>query len=93
MCSFLSSLTCKIYDTAGQEDFSAVRDQYIRIGEGFICMYSITNDASFQEMSGLREKLSDITEDENHPVVLVGKFSSKTFRSLIFRKQMRHGGR
>jgi hypothetical protein len=35
-------------------------------------MYSITNDASFQEMTGLREKLSDITEDENHPVVLVG---------------------
>lgn len=35
-------------------------------------MYSITNDSSFQEMTGLREKLSDITEEENHPVVLVG---------------------
>jgi len=62
----------KIYDTAGQEDFSAVRDQYIRIGEGFICMYSITNDASFQEVSTLRDKLVDITEEESHPVVLVG---------------------
>jgi GTPase KRas protein len=61
-----------IYDTAGQEDFSAVRDQYIRIGEGFICMYSITNDASFQEVSTLRDKLVDITEEEDHPVVLVG---------------------
>jgi len=61
-----------IYDTAGQEDFSAVRDQYIRIGEGFICMYSITNDASFQEVTTLRDKLVDITEEEDHPVVLVG---------------------
>jgi hypothetical protein len=42
-------------------------------------MYSITNDASFQEMSGLREKLSDITEDENHPVVLVGTLSLNFF--------------
>jgi len=61
-----------IYDTAGQEDFSAVRDQYIRIGEGFICMYSITTEASFQEVTNLRDKLCNITEEEDHPVVLVG---------------------
>ena len=61
-----------IYDTAGQEDFSAVRDQYIRIGEGFICMYSITNEASFKEVSNLRDKICNITEQEDHPVVLVG---------------------
>eukprot|EP01125_Pyxidicula_operculata_P012590 TRINITY_DN413_c0_g1_i1.p1 TRINITY_DN413_c0_g1~~TRINITY_DN413_c0_g1_i1.p1 ORF type:complete len:155 (-),score=40.22 TRINITY_DN413_c0_g1_i1:51-515(-) len=64
-----------IYDTAGQEDFSAVRDQYIRIGEGFICMYSITTEASFQEVSNLRDKLCNITEEDNHPVVLVGNKS------------------
>jgi len=61
-----------IYDTAGQEDFSAVRDQYIRIGEGFVCMYSVTTDASFQEVRNLREKLLNITDDENIPCVLVG---------------------
>ena len=61
-----------IYDTAGQEDFSAVRDQYIRIGEGFVCMYSVTTDASFQEVRNLREKLLNITDDEKIPCVLVG---------------------
>eukprot|EP01126_Amoeba_proteus_P060798 TRINITY_DN8087_c0_g1_i3.p1 TRINITY_DN8087_c0_g1~~TRINITY_DN8087_c0_g1_i3.p1 ORF type:complete len:120 (+),score=14.01 TRINITY_DN8087_c0_g1_i3:410-769(+) len=35
-------------------------------------MYAITNDASFQEVSTLRDKLVDITEEEDHPVVLVG---------------------
>eukprot|EP01126_Amoeba_proteus_P063379 TRINITY_DN8734_c0_g1_i2.p1 TRINITY_DN8734_c0_g1~~TRINITY_DN8734_c0_g1_i2.p1 ORF type:complete len:117 (-),score=21.51 TRINITY_DN8734_c0_g1_i2:137-487(-) len=35
-------------------------------------MYSITYDASFQEVSTLRDKLIDITEEEDHPVVLVG---------------------
>jgi len=64
-----------IYDTAGQEDFSAVRDQYIRIGEGFICMYSITTEASFQEVTNLRDKLCNITEEDEHPVVLVGNKS------------------
>jgi len=61
-----------IYDTAGQEDFSAVRDQYIRIGEGFVCMYSVTTDASFQEVRNLREKLLNITDDDKIPCVLVG---------------------
>lgn len=51
---------------------SAVRDQYIRIGEGFICMYSITNEASFKEVSNLRDKICSITEEESHAVVLVG---------------------
>ena len=30
-----------IFDTAGQEDFSAVRDQYMRTGDGFLCVYLI----------------------------------------------------
>eukprot|EP01128_Nolandella_sp_AFSM9_P010237 TRINITY_DN7045_c0_g1_i1.p1 TRINITY_DN7045_c0_g1~~TRINITY_DN7045_c0_g1_i1.p1 ORF type:complete len:201 (+),score=56.42 TRINITY_DN7045_c0_g1_i1:209-811(+) len=64
-----------IYDTAGQEDFSAVRDQYIRIGEAFVCMYSITNEPSFKEVSSLRDKICNITEEEDHPVVLVGNKS------------------
>ncbi len=35
-------------------------------------MYSITNHGSFQEVNSLHEKLVDITEVEDHPVVLVG---------------------
>eukprot|EP01123_Difflugia_compressa_P003477 TRINITY_DN1451_c0_g1_i2.p1 TRINITY_DN1451_c0_g1~~TRINITY_DN1451_c0_g1_i2.p1 ORF type:complete len:195 (-),score=47.71 TRINITY_DN1451_c0_g1_i2:199-783(-) len=61
-----------IYDTAGQEDFSAVRDTYIQIGEGFLCMYSITSNASFQEVRHLRERIINITDKDNIPVVLCG---------------------
>jgi len=61
-----------IYDTAGQEDFAAVRDTYIQIGEGFICMYSITSKISFQEIRHLRERIINITDKDNMPVVLVG---------------------
>lgn len=37
-----------ILDTAGQEDYAAIRDNYYRSGEGFLCVYSITEDESFQ---------------------------------------------
>ena len=37
-----------ILDTAGQEDYAAIRDNYFRSGEGFLCVFSITEDESFQ---------------------------------------------
>ena len=30
-----------ILDTAGQEEFSAMRDSYFRLGEGFLIVYSV----------------------------------------------------
>lgn len=37
-----------ILDTAGQVEFNAMRDQYMRCGEGFIICYSVTDRQSFQ---------------------------------------------
>ena len=36
-----------ILDTAGQEDYAAIRDNYFRSGEGFLCVFSITEHESF----------------------------------------------
>ena len=41
-----------ILDTAGQEDYAAIRDNYFRSGEGFLCVFSITEDESFQVKIG-----------------------------------------
>ena len=41
-----------ILDTAGQEDYAAIRDNYFRSGEGFLCVFSITEDESFQVRMG-----------------------------------------
>ena len=37
-----------ILDTAGQGDYAAIRDNYFRSGEGFLCVFSITEEDSFQ---------------------------------------------
>lgn len=36
-----------ILDTAGQEDYAAIRDNYFRSGEGFLLVFSITEQESF----------------------------------------------
>lgn len=38
-----------ILDTAGQEEYSVLRDQYWRTGDGFLLVYDITKSASFGE--------------------------------------------
>ena len=41
-----------ILDTAGQEEFSAMREQYMRSGEGFLLVFAVTDRASFEEVRG-----------------------------------------
>merc|ERR1712093_21771 len=59
--------TCllEILDTAGQEEFTALRDQWIRECEGFIIAYSITSSHSFQQVVRVKD-------DDNLPMMLVG---------------------
>eukprot|EP01112_Ceratiomyxa_fruticulosa_P020929 TRINITY_DN7260_c1_g1_i2.p1 TRINITY_DN7260_c1_g1~~TRINITY_DN7260_c1_g1_i2.p1 ORF type:complete len:225 (-),score=42.85 TRINITY_DN7260_c1_g1_i2:134-712(-) len=61
-----------ILDTAGQEEYSAMRDQYIRSGKGFLCVYSITSMQSFSEITGFRDHILRVKDESTYPIVLVG---------------------
>ncbi|ELT99583.1 hypothetical protein CAPTEDRAFT_156963 [Capitella teleta] len=61
-----------ILDTAGQEDYAAIRDNYFRSGEGFLCVFSITEQDSFQATNDFREQILRVKSDENIPFLLVG---------------------
>lgn len=39
-----------VLDTAGQEEFSAMREQYMRKGDGFLLVYSVTDKQSYQNI-------------------------------------------
>ena len=49
-----------IIDTAGQEEYSALRDQYLKKGHGFIFVFSIVNEQSFYELDGFHEQLYQV---------------------------------
>ena len=59
-------------DTAGTEQFTAMRELYMRQGQGFLLVFSITNQNSLNELFELREQIIRIKDNENVPVVLVG---------------------
>lgn len=64
-----------ILDTAGQEEYSAMRDQYMRSGQGFLCVYSITNKGSFEEIANFREQILRVKDKDTVPMVIVGNKS------------------
>mmetsp|Transcript_33285 Transcript_33285/g.45594 ORF Transcript_33285/g.45594 Transcript_33285/m.45594 type:complete len:160 (-) Transcript_33285:187-666(-) len=61
-----------ILDTAGQEDYAAMRDNYYRTGEGFVCVFSVTQDSTFKAVEKFRENILRVTERDTVPFVLVG---------------------
>jgi len=64
-----------ILDTAGQEDYAAIRDNYFRSGEGFLLVFSITEHESFDVLDEFREQILRVKNTEDIPLILVGNKS------------------
>lgn len=72
-----------ILDTAGQVEFTAMRDQYMRCGEGFLICYSVTDRHSFQEAHEYKRLIQKVRASEDTPLVLVGnKFDLQMQRKV-----------
>ncbi|XP_026524753.1 ras-related protein Rap-2a [Pseudonaja textilis] len=62
----------EILDTAGTEQFASMRDLYIKNGQGFILVYSLVNQQSFQDIRPMRDQIIRVKRYEKVPVILVG---------------------
>lgn len=61
-----------VLDTAGQDEFTAMREQYMRGGEGFILVYSVAEQRSFDEIRRFKEAIDRVRNYGPVPVVIVG---------------------
>eukprot|EP00483_Globobulimina_turgida_P004252 UN04261 len=62
----------EITDTAGQEEFCAMRDEWIREGEGYLLVYSINKPNSFEKLYEIRERILQTKDCESAPIVIAG---------------------
>jgi len=62
----------EILDTAGQEDFSPLRDGWIRAADGFLLLYSITSMTSFQQIETFHTSIVRTKDTDDIPFFLVG---------------------
>lgn len=61
-----------VLDTAGQEEYSAMREQYMRTGEGFLLVYSITSRQSFEEILTFQQQILRVKDKDYFPIIIVG---------------------
>ena len=52
----------EVLDTAGQEEYTALRDQWIRDGEGFVLVYSISSRSSFTRIRNFHKQIQRVKE-------------------------------
>merc|ERR1712025_1271297 len=61
-----------ILDTAGQEEFSAMREQYMRSGEGFLLVFSLADRSSFEEVYKFHKQVLRVKDRDEFPMLIVG---------------------
>lgn len=56
------SCMLEVLDTAGQEEYVSLRDQWIRDGEGFVLVYSISSRPSFQRIKKFYSQIQRVKD-------------------------------
>ena len=58
-------MTCSAHVTSKQEQFTAMRDLYMKNGQGFVLVYSITSQSTFNDLQDLREQILRVKDTED----------------------------
>ncbi|KAI8343790.1 small G-protein Ras2 [Choanephora cucurbitarum] len=77
----------EVLDTAGQEEYTALRDQWIRDGEGFLLVYSITSRSTYDRIERFRDQIFRVKDAENVPLMLVGNKCDKVTEREVTREE------
>ncbi|KAL9658494.1 hypothetical protein ABK040_006034 [Willaertia magna] len=66
----LQTVQLEILDTAGQEEYVGLEDNYFRQADGFLLVYSVDCKESFKRVKNLYHKILLIKDRETFPMVL-----------------------
>nr|XP_061803449.1 ras-related protein Rap-1A isoform X1 [Nerophis lumbriciformis] len=69
---FVEKYDPTIEDSYRKEQFTAMRDLYMKNGQGFALVYSITAQSTFNDLQDLREQILRVKDTEDVPMILVG---------------------
>ncbi|KAG1836497.1 small GTPase superfamily [Suillus subalutaceus] len=63
----------EIIDTAGQEEYGNLRNQWVREGQGFILVYSITSRFSFERLKAFQQSLVKVKHQKPIFILVANK--------------------
>eukprot|EP01125_Pyxidicula_operculata_P003359 TRINITY_DN1400_c0_g1_i3.p1 TRINITY_DN1400_c0_g1~~TRINITY_DN1400_c0_g1_i3.p1 ORF type:complete len:138 (+),score=13.39 TRINITY_DN1400_c0_g1_i3:186-599(+) len=75
------SFSLEILDTAGSNEFTAMRELYVSRGQGFAIVYSVVNSVTFRDAELICEEI--IMKKETANIVLVGNKIDLTEQRIV----------
>jgi len=72
----------EVLDTAGQDTFVAMRELYMRNGEGFALIFSITSVKSLMELEEIRKGICKVQGDDIPLVLVANKIDLESQRKV-----------
>ncbi|KAH0794248.1 GTPase KRas isoform X2 [Histomonas meleagridis] len=75
-------VTLDILDTAGQDDFAAIRSTYMRSGQGFIVVFAVNDPTSFDSIERFQKDIRITSGKEDIPIVVCGNKCDIEERSI-----------
>lgn len=73
----------EILDTPGTDQFSVMRDLYIKDSEGFILVYSCLSNTTFHDMQKIYDQIISIKETKQTPIVICANKSDLTDQIVV----------
>jgi len=64
--------TVNIIDTAGQQEYTALRDQHLKDGKGFLLVFALNDKNTFEEVRQLRDQIIKLKDTKRVPIVICG---------------------
>lgn len=78
-----------VLDTAGQEEFSAMREQYMRKGDGFLLVYSVIDKQSYKNIVNFHTQILRVKDRDVYPMLLVANKVDLVHLRLVTEEQGR----
>jgi len=76
----------EVIDTAGQEEYATLRDQWVREGQGFLLVYSIASRSTFERIEVFQQSMMRVKRMK--PVfMLVGNKSDKGYEREVSKEE------
>ena len=64
--------TFKIYDTAGQERYKSISENYVKIADGFLLVFSVADKKTFERIVTWLEEITESINPQEKVIYLVG---------------------
>lgn len=72
LCVDDHDVSLDILDTAGQDDFAAIRATYMRSGNGFIVVFAVNDPSSFDAVDKFQTDIKVTSQKEDIPIIVCG---------------------